>query len=261
LQISNRRPSPALIVALIALVAALAGTATALPGKNQVDKNDLKKGAVTKKALKKGAVTKKAIKKDAVTTKAIKAGAVTNDKLAPQEPVHLVGAPGEPAFGNGGENDCIWSNITALLPPGTPSPFSDAGFFKDSSGVVHLSGAAVAQDGPGGDGACDDPQDAIAYALPAGYRPPKLVTQSTIVAGSGTPEQQMLIGANEAITFGPTTFAAGQVGPNPVDISDGLNMSFDGITFRAVDAGNASAPASGGARSGEAGAGEVLNLP
>jgi hypothetical protein len=39
----SHRPSPALIVALIALVAALAGSAVALPGKNKVDKNDIKK--------------------------------------------------------------------------------------------------------------------------------------------------------------------------------------------------------------------------
>jgi hypothetical protein len=43
---SIRRPSPALIVAIIALVAALAGTAVALPGKNTVKSNDIAKNAV-----------------------------------------------------------------------------------------------------------------------------------------------------------------------------------------------------------------------
>lgn len=65
--VESRRVSPALLVAVIALVAALAGSAVALPGKNQVDKNDLKKGSVTKKALKKNAVTSKAIKNNGVT--------------------------------------------------------------------------------------------------------------------------------------------------------------------------------------------------
>ena len=41
-----RRPSPALIVAIVALVAALAGTAVALPGKNTVKSNDIAKNAV-----------------------------------------------------------------------------------------------------------------------------------------------------------------------------------------------------------------------
>ena len=35
------RPSPALLVAVIALVAALAGSAVALPGKNKIDTNDI----------------------------------------------------------------------------------------------------------------------------------------------------------------------------------------------------------------------------
>jgi hypothetical protein len=43
---SVRRPSPALIVAIVALVAALAGSAIALPGKNTVKSNDIAKNAV-----------------------------------------------------------------------------------------------------------------------------------------------------------------------------------------------------------------------
>jgi hypothetical protein len=91
---SARRPSAALIVALVALFAALAGGAIALPGSGTVDRNDLKRGAVTKKAIKRGAVTKKAIKDTAVTAPklgpqavtgpAIAAGAVSAEKLAPQ---------------------------------------------------------------------------------------------------------------------------------------------------------------------------------
>ena len=48
----DRRPSPALIVAIIALVAALAGSAVALPGKSSVKKNDIAKNAVVSKAIK-----------------------------------------------------------------------------------------------------------------------------------------------------------------------------------------------------------------
>jgi hypothetical protein len=46
MQSKVRRPSPALIVAIVALVAALAGTAVALPGKNSVKGNDIAKNAV-----------------------------------------------------------------------------------------------------------------------------------------------------------------------------------------------------------------------
>ena len=53
----STRPSPALIVAMIALVAALAGSAVALPGKSQVDKNDIKKNAVKGKQVKNDSLT------------------------------------------------------------------------------------------------------------------------------------------------------------------------------------------------------------
>ena len=39
----RRRPSPALVVAMLALLVALGGTATGLPGKKTIDKNDLRK--------------------------------------------------------------------------------------------------------------------------------------------------------------------------------------------------------------------------
>ena len=53
---STRRPSPALIVAIVALVAALAGSAIALPGKNTVQSNDIKKNAIKSKHVKKDAL-------------------------------------------------------------------------------------------------------------------------------------------------------------------------------------------------------------
>ena len=53
---SVRRPSPAMIVAIIALVGALAGSAVALPGKNTVQSNDIKKNAVKSKHLKNNGV-------------------------------------------------------------------------------------------------------------------------------------------------------------------------------------------------------------
>src|SRR6476469_6885071 len=53
----RRLPSPALVVALVALVAALAGSAVALPGKNKVDKNDIRKAAVAGKQVKNDSVT------------------------------------------------------------------------------------------------------------------------------------------------------------------------------------------------------------
>ena len=52
----RRLPSPALLVAVIALVAALSGAAIALPGKNSVKSNDIKRGAVKGTDIATGAV-------------------------------------------------------------------------------------------------------------------------------------------------------------------------------------------------------------
>jgi hypothetical protein len=65
--LNRRRPSPAMAVAFIALLAALSGTAVALPGKNTVDSGDLKKNSVTSPDIAKGAVKTADIARNAVT--------------------------------------------------------------------------------------------------------------------------------------------------------------------------------------------------
>lgn len=50
------KPSPAMVVALIALVAGVAGSAVALPGRNSVQSNDIKRKAVKKRHIAAGAV-------------------------------------------------------------------------------------------------------------------------------------------------------------------------------------------------------------
>jgi hypothetical protein len=52
----KRLPSPGLVVGVIALIAALSGTAIALPGKNTVDSGDIKKGAVKTSDIARGTV-------------------------------------------------------------------------------------------------------------------------------------------------------------------------------------------------------------
>jgi len=59
LGIFRRRPSPAMVVALVALFAALTGTAAALHGHNSVKSDDIKNGQVKTKDLAKRAVTPK----------------------------------------------------------------------------------------------------------------------------------------------------------------------------------------------------------
>jgi hypothetical protein len=71
-RIMRRRPSPAMVVALIALCVALGGTATALPGRNTVRKDDIARAAVRAQH----------IYSKAVRTKHIRARNVTRSKIA-----------------------------------------------------------------------------------------------------------------------------------------------------------------------------------
>ncbi len=67
MRIGFRRPSPALIVSIVALVAALAGSALALPGKNSVTSNDIKKNSVKSKTVKDKSLLGKDVKDDSIT--------------------------------------------------------------------------------------------------------------------------------------------------------------------------------------------------
>jgi len=55
-QLTRKRPSPALVIAMLALFVSLSTSAIGLPGKNNVDKNDLKKGVVKTKNIRANAV-------------------------------------------------------------------------------------------------------------------------------------------------------------------------------------------------------------
>ena len=70
--LAGRRPSPAMAVAFVALLAALSGTAVALPDKNTVDSGDIKNGVVKSEDIKNGGVGSKDIKNGGVTTDDLK---------------------------------------------------------------------------------------------------------------------------------------------------------------------------------------------
>jgi len=180
------RPSPAMVVALIALVCALTGTAWAALGKNSVGSKQLKNGAVTTAKIKKEAVTAKKVKKHALTgqdidvaklgtvpsatnaTNAVNAVNATNAEkattagtataLTPLEAVHFVGTPGEPPFGS------TSSNVpSSELEGGIPGVnLRSVGFYKDHEGIVHLEGSAVVGTGT---------PYPIIFTLPPGFRP------------------------------------------------------------------------------------------
>src|SRR5262245_46306011 len=64
-------PSPALVVALVALVAAMTGAAAALPGQNTVTSGDIKREAVRSKHIKGHSLRGSDVQRDALKGKQI----------------------------------------------------------------------------------------------------------------------------------------------------------------------------------------------
>ena len=158
----RKRITYANVMSSIAVLLALGG-ATAIAaglGKNTVGTKQLKKNAVTAAKIKKNAITTAKIKGDAVTgakvnesTLGTVPSATLASSLTPHEAVHLVGAPGEPAFENGAHNIPVSGSVN-LLP---------LGFYKDHEGIVHLQG--IGEVGKSASGI------ATVFTLPAGFRP------------------------------------------------------------------------------------------
>lgn len=170
------RPSPAMAVALIALVAALTGSAIALPGKGRVDSGDIKNNSVRGEDLRNGGIGTADVKKDGLTggdinertlrtvpraSDAFTATHAANSSQlggvgpegylkAPTEAMRLVGAPGNPGFQTG------WANFG--------DGNAGAGFFIDQFGVVHLQGLV---NPPANSATTPSP----IFILPEGYRP------------------------------------------------------------------------------------------
>ena len=179
----GRRISPALLVSVIALVAALGGSAAAT-GWRQTD-------LLTENYTK-------------------------------------VGATGAPAFGNGGQGDCLWQSaedanmLSGLNPPS---------FYRDPLGRVHLSGVADQVPGPGGDGSCgpgDGLEDAVVFILPPRYRPENV----EIIGGA---QLEALVIPDEGATVSGVA-----VPPGAVVSVDGFGLTvLDGAGFRAAGRGTA----------------------
>jgi hypothetical protein len=236
-----RRPKPAMVVAFIALVAALSGTAVALPGKNTVDSGDIKKGAVKSGDIARGAVTNSKVRNGTLTGGKLRNGTITGLKvggdtltganinestlgqvpsantantansantantannIAPPEAFREVGAPGQPGFQNGCSN--------------AGDPFETAGFYKDREGVVHLKGAI----------SC--PTNDIAFQLPEGYRPATGKFHATLQASDATDGDSIIVVAGPGL--GPGTEGA------VLSAFDGATVFLiDNISFRAVN--------------------------
>lgn len=164
-------------------------------------------------------------------------GTYPNPTITADEPPHVVGAAGEPAFGNGGAGDCLWADGSSAGGLAGVNPVS---FYRGKDGRVHLAGLPVAQNGPGSCG--PELEDARVFTLPPAYRPANV---EEFISGSpgdpAAPAIGIMIGADQDVEgpLGPgTTIPAGAVliRPGaPVDAPQGVTL--DGIDFRAAGTG------------------------
>jgi hypothetical protein len=216
-RVRPRRPSPALVISVLALVIALTGTAFAAGlGKNSVGSKQLKKNSVTTAKLKKGAVTAAKVKNGTLTGKQInltKLGTVptaqTANTLAPHEATHLVGNPGEPGFLSGSKNLASAPEAFNIAP---------ASFVKDHDGFVHLDGGAAAGEEGSVPGAI--------FQLPAGFRP----TAGTVEIYPGTEP----LGGDPVFVFGSNTMVSGLDVSGLVFSEAGGAALLNGIVFAAT---------------------------
>jgi hypothetical protein len=170
-----RRPSPAAVLAAIALFAALDGPAAALRGVNTVFRDDIARNAVGRSEIVKNGVGKSEAAADSIGKSELREegdrdggltgayivegtlGTVPNAQAlqgrgpasfapANRENIRSIGTPGNPSFqGNWG------------VYGGEERP----GFLKDPYRVVHLYGQAIRSSGTA----------TVIFTLPPGYRP------------------------------------------------------------------------------------------
>jgi hypothetical protein len=150
-----KRPtlSYANVIATLALFLALGGgayAATHFP-KNSIGAKQLKKNSVVTAKIKNGAVTGPKINLATLGTVPSATHAAIADTLPPAEAIHVIGAPGQPGFLGGSANAAA---------PGVP--LSQAGFYKDHDGTVHLEGIVIVGKGP---------ETVPIFNLPVGFRP------------------------------------------------------------------------------------------
>ncbi len=221
-----RRPSPALVLAFIALLATLGGTAWAA---KKIGTKQIKANSITTGKIKKNAVTTAKIKGNAVTGAKVKESSLGTvpsaqvaNTLAPGETVHFVGAPGEPPFEGGSQN----------IPgsPEVPYTFNPVAFYKDHEGIVHLEG--VAEVGVAGLG--------VVFTLPPGFRPAsnKIIPWNLayFTGGETSPGGETVFGEVES---GETLVVGSGVVSGGLDLSGKIIgepegfVILDGLTFRA----------------------------
>jgi hypothetical protein len=237
----SSRPPPAIVVAIMALVAAVAGTAVADPVANTaISKKKVKK--IAKKEAKKyfnANIGNASVAHAETARNADELGGVPGSGYVRRSQVaagawHEVGAAGEPGFN--ATTACRWVNFDAF--------HNSAAFVRDRLGFVHLRGMVRARTGNGG--ICPvDPISFVGFAnaadrrifvLPPGYRPARREVNATLTGGA----------LGRVNVDGPALASqpAGSVSTeSPTTPGSAWNfLSLDGITFRCAPSGSNGCP-------------------
>ena len=142
------RPSPALVIALIALFVSIGGVGYAA---SKIGTNDIENGAVTTKKLDQAAVKKKKIKNEAVATHKIANDAVTGDQVNESTLAQVPSAADADTLGGksaaGFVSSTIYKRESALM---AGTPFGTTNYIDEAClpGDILLNGgpANVAND-------------------------------------------------------------------------------------------------------------------
>jgi hypothetical protein len=153
----QHRPSPAMLVSLVALFVALGGSASALV-------------VVTSANIKDGTILGKDIRNRTITGKKLKNHTVAARQTQAPERYREVGTARQPTFKNGARN------FVPVATPGGPPParYSTTAFLKDNDGFVHLKGTLTARNGT------------VAFTLPPRYRPRRVLDIGTVAGTTKT---------------------------------------------------------------------------
>lgn len=218
----NRRPSPALVISVLALFVALGGTGYAA---SQINGKSLKNNSVTGKKLKNKTITGAKVKPNGLTGKQINesslgtvpsaananhaatATSATNATTldgrgassfaaAKAEPLRVIGAAGQPPFNTG------WKEADE----GTPV------FWKDPFGAVYLQGQVERSSG----------SESVIFTLPPGFRPDDNLFFSTYPSGGTGTASIAVLEDGEVELF------------NLEEPSDDNFVGLGGIVFRAA---------------------------
>jgi hypothetical protein len=209
-----RRPSPALVIACIALFVSLGGVSWAF-ATGTIDSREIKNNSVLGKDIKDSTITTKDLRNNEVRGADIRNSTITGRDVALDtlggfdiKESTLGQVPDSARLGGRSSSEFVLKEAPSFTPltltggtAGTPAPGVDV----DGNGYVHLQGTAVA------------PGNGPVFTLPAGARPAG--PARFVVASDGGPVTLTIattgvasltgVGAGDDVSFDGVSFAAG----------------------------------------------------